>query len=193
MTNYYEIKDDYLSDYRIQRQTSLPDNVSFTTGAFINEPLPEPIVFEVDYPDDVEPPHFLKDVIPIFSSGLLDTLRSAGIDNFQAFPAMLVNPVMGKQWTNYWALNIIGIISAADMDSSDYDLLMAGDPGGVDIPLAAFRTIVLDSQALPNEPMLFRLAECPHVIMAREDIINAIKQNRPSEGWGFKIHKTEVH
>ena len=57
-----------------------------------------------------------------------------------------MNPKTKQTWEGYYAFNVIGLISAANMDASDYDTLMTGSPDNVNLPLVAFRTIVLDEK-----------------------------------------------
>ena len=188
---YHHIEPDNFSDYGVTRKPKLPDGVSFIKGVSITEPLPEPLIFEVDYPKRDDIPHFLGDTISLFSDHLVKTLRSGGVDNFQVFPAVLRNPSRGLEWTNFWAFNAVGLIEAAALDRSGYDTIMGADSDGVDIPLLGFTKLVL-SKAKVREALMFRLAESPSTLLIHDKINAHIDANDPPDGWGFDATEIEV-
>ena len=108
---YYQIKSDIYSDFRVTRNPRLPPSVSFIKGLRILDPLPRPMPFEVNYPD--QPPHLVGNTIAVISEQLRQALQSLAVDNFEAFPATLRNPTTGAEWTDYWALNVLGLVAAA--------------------------------------------------------------------------------
>lgn len=65
-------------------------------------------------------------------------LNAAGVNNFQLFPAVVVNSTTGESRDDYYAFNILGLLQAADMDASDSTLIMQGDSSSNGIPLAMF-------------------------------------------------------
>jgi hypothetical protein len=189
MTDYYEFDTNNYIDYGVKKGPKLPPAISFMSGEIIKSPLPE-LVFEVNFPKGEQLPHLLGDEVPLVSGTLLEVLKRAGIDNFQIFPANIMNPTTKQTWEGYYAFNVIGLISAANMQASDYDTLMAGSPDGVNLPLVAFRTIVLDEKNTFGLPM-FRLAQSPDVILVNQYVVEALKANKPVNGWGIRIVKCE--
>jgi len=188
---YHQIEPDNYSDYSVTKKPKLPDGVSFIKGVLINEALPAPLIFEVDYPTRDDVPHFLGDTIPIFSGYLVQTLKAAGVDNFQVFPAVLRNPKSNAEWTDFWAFNAIGLIAAANIDESEYDTLMEGDAEGVEVPLLAFDEIVLEKKKTHDQSM-FRLAESPSVLLIHDRINRYVDAHDPPDGWGFDATEIEA-
>lgn len=129
------------------------------------------------------PPRELKDLcIPIMSKRLSDALTSAGVDNIDYFPAILKNIKTGETY-NYMAYKIIGLVSAADMDASEYetyDSNAVADTSFYELSIDESRTYGLK---------LFRLAENTSAIMVHESVkkyleeagINTLKFMKPDE------------
>jgi len=184
-TLYYHVEADYYSDYGVTMNPDLPDDVSFVKGEIITVQLPDPMEFEVNFPSDKDVPHFIGfNSLPVLSELLLKTIMSCGVDNFQTFPAILKNPETGKFWKGFFALNVIGILAAADPVKSESDIIMEGDPDGVDVPLVGFNTIVLD-KSKTYDMLMFRLAESPSTLLIHDTVYNHIVANKPATGWNF--------
>jgi hypothetical protein len=181
-TIFHCIEPDNEADYGITRNPAV--KVSFFTGKVIASPLPEPLVFRVDHPPDVAPPHFLGDRIPVCSRLLLGVLEAAGVGNIQSIPAVLENPDVGARWTDYVAINVLGLRAAARLDQSTFDTLVGGDAQSGVPPLLAFHEIVLDAAKVKG-CLMFRLAESPSTLLIHDSVNAYIDAHAPSEGWGF--------
>jgi len=120
----------------------------------------------------------------------IDLLKSQGVNNFQAFPAELFNPETGKKRLEFYLFNVIGLLKAVNLDKSDFDVLMPASSDGVDTVLAAFHKIVLDSKKT-MEMKMFRLAEDPGTLIIHEEIVDALSNNRPENGWGIDVIEVE--
>lgn len=99
-----------------------------------------------------------------FRDDLIAALEEFGVNNLVKYPVSITDPDDGMVYTNYKAVNIIGVVSAADMNKSKYKL-------NDDIPLidVAFDELVLkenDSQDL----LMFRLAESLTTILVHESV-----------------------
>lgn len=186
---YHRIKGSRLSDYGVRKDPKLPPDVSFIEGVMITEPLPNPMIFEVNHPSQDKLPHLFNTTIPVISDYLVKTLRSGGVDNFQVFPAVLRNSKIGVAWRGYWAFNVIGMLAAANLEKSEYDTIMEDDPEGVDVPLVGFLTIVLNKKKTHHEAM-FRMAESPDTLLIHDRILKHMIANRPPDGWG--VDATEI-
>jgi hypothetical protein len=185
---YYIIEPDNFDNYGVTRNPPLDDDISFIDGVLLAN-VPSPLVFEVNYPTAARPPHLLGDTIPVISDVLLRVLRDAGVDNFQAFVAILRNPATHSEWKDYWALNVIGQLDAANMQASTFDIIMEGDAEGVESPLVAFDTLVLDEKKTSNA-LMFRLTQSPDTLLWHDRVLEHVVAATPTGGWGFDA--TEV-
>lgn len=184
MENYEEMR------CRIEQEPDLSDeNFRLYKGEYISHDeavrLPKPLVFPVDCNNELKQPNHLTGIsIPLMSHELVSVLQKNGVDNLQQFPAILRNEETGDEWGNYYAVNIVGLISCADMEKSDYTQI--GARPNSDIPLAHFHNLVIDEERAHGH-YLFRLAEEPHVIVASEEIYKAT-DTPPSKGrWGINL------
>ena len=188
---YFSIDSSNTSDYYVTGEPQLPDGRKFVSGVRMESPVPNPLVFEVNHPSKAQLPHFVADVIPVFSDLLVNTLRTAGVENFQAFPAVLRNPEVGETWDGYQVFHAIGLVAAASLEKSKADTIMGGEPGGITVPLMGFHTLVLDKEKTRNLAM-FRLAESPSTLLIHERVMAHIRANRPPNGWGFVSTQIEA-
>ncbi len=180
---YHHMQRDNFDDYGVITNPQLPDFVSFIKGALIRETLPVPLVFEVSHPVRAAVPHLLGNAIPLMSDYLVKTLRAAGVDNLQVFPAILKSKA-GEQWEGWWAVNTLGLVAAADLEKSEYDTLMKGAAGGVEVPLLAFTKLVLVA-AKTHDFSLFRLAESPSTLLIHDRLNKYLDSHDPPDGWGY--------
>jgi hypothetical protein len=188
---YHHIDSANDSDYQVTKEPKLPGDRDFVYGKKHTGKLPRPVVFEVNYPTRKAVPHFIGETIPVFSDSLIKVFRSAGVTNFQAFPALLRNPDTDAAWDGFSVFHEFGLIAAADLDRSEYDMIMDGDPGGVSTPLAGFHVLVLDKKQTRNAAM-FRLAESPDTLLIHARVLQHIKKHRPPGGWGFDATAIEA-
>jgi hypothetical protein len=188
---YFSIKSSRTSDYYVTLEPELPGNMKFVKGVKMEGAVPNPLVFEVNHPSRAQLQHFVSNVVPVFSDLLVKAMRSAGVENFQVFPAVLRNPEVGENWDGYWVFHEIGLIAAASLEKSKADTIMAGDSSGVATPLMGFHTLVLDKEKTRNEAM-FRLAEDPTTLLIHERVMAHLRANRPPNGWGFVSTQVEA-
>lgn len=179
------------SDYHVTRDPELPDGVDFTSGERIRKRVPNPLVFHVDYPTRSALPHFVAETIPVLSDRLVQTLRSAGVTNFQVFPAVIRNPKKRLEWRGYWAFNAIGVLAAASLRLSKYDTIMRGDRKSGIAPMLGFHRLVLTKKKTGGAAM-FRLAESRDILLIHTRVLDHIVANRPPGGWGFDETKIET-
>lgn len=126
--------------------------VSWFTGTFIDEELPNPIVCELDEEDSgPDMPDFFDVDLTLCSDRMLAALRKAGVNSLQLFDAEIVNPFDNKTYRNYMAVNILDRVSCADLEKSTCDPSSGS-------PLIEFDELVLDRGRVGNHKM-FRLAE----------------------------------
>lgn|SRR5690606_8139260 len=166
MSRYYELSEDYLHDYGITSGPKLPDRSVMAGEAVDGGLLPE-LRFEVNVPDGESCPHYMTGGTVIASDRLVAVLRGAGVDNFQCFPARLVNPDTGMERTGYQLFNVLGVGSVTDAGATMADAAAAGR-GGLH---------------------MFRLAGSLATLVVDEVVRDALVAHRPPEGWGILLEE----
>lgn len=110
-------------------------------------------------------PSYLEAAAPLFRDDLIAALRAFGVNNFEAYNVAIFDPDNGQTYTNYKAINIIGLIAAADMDKSNATVHPNGPPlGDVD-----FDGLVIDETKTHGE-WFFRLAESTNAIIVHKRV-----------------------
>ena len=136
-------------------------DIPWTMGYKYPDPLPEPIICPLNpRAGRTMPDIFLTD-IPLFSEKLLAAFDEAGVDNIDTYEAEIHSPE-GVVHRNYKAANIVGLVSCADLERSEY--LPDADP-----PMMSFTNLVID-EARAADHGLFRLAEDSLVILVSESV-----------------------
>jgi hypothetical protein len=135
------------------------------SGAAITDPVPDPLVFEVD-PErsGTLMGNIYTTSYPLWSDALIAAFKEAGVDNLQLFNAAIKNHIDGKTHTNYKAVNILGLISCANMKKSK--LMGTSDSVFLD---ADFDSLSIDDSRT-HGALLFRLAENVTAILVREKV-----------------------
>lgn len=96
----------------------------------------------------------------LMSKRLRDFFTAAGVDNIDYYPAEIVDVESGNSYDNFFAFNVVGLISAADLGKSRYS-----DIDG----LKMFDSISVDAGKAKGA-LLFRMAESPSQILVHESI-----------------------
>ena len=127
--------------------------------------IPSPIEITFDpFRGYTGPPEEYRDIgIPLMSVRLASALLESGVDNIQFFDIDQKNSATGQIY-EYRAFNIVGLVSAADLEQSDwssYDNKPIAD--------VSFRKLVLEESKIPNL-LLFRLAENINAVMIHENV-----------------------
>ena len=189
MNQYYKFESDNYVDFGIKKSPSLGEQ-SVMQGRFIDSAkLPE-LIFEHDFPLGEPMPHYLTGGTVLVSKELINVLDSAGVDNYQAFPVTLVNPDTKEIRKDYLLFNILGLIKATSLVDSDYDELMQRSAEDIGLPSVAFNGIVINSKNTYGAHM-FRLAEDPIYSIINDQVVKALKANKPDDGWGIVIEELE--
>jgi len=167
-----------------------PVDTSFLSGAIIDESaIPETIRVQGMFRADAPPSHFQLGKIPIFSTQFVEALRSGGVDNIQVFPAVIVGDD-GTEWSNYHAVQIVGLVRCADLEKSDCQIIArAVDESSP--PLCIFDELEIDPQKVPAGFRIFRLAEQPSWILINEPLLDLLLDSAPDTdiGWGFMFNQ----
>lgn len=145
-----------------------PGVKSWLLGQQHAAPVPEPIVLRLEPGDDVPPPVMVNSTILVMHTALVEALRRAGADNFDAYATILDDPAHGRRWEGYAAVNIIGAVAAADLARSRYRAF-----GGTPFVDVDFDSLVID-EARARGLRLFRLAECVSAVVVHEQVKAAL-------------------
>ncbi len=116
------------------------------------------------------PPYFLPD-LPVFRDDLIAAMRKCGATNLDAYDAVILDPDSGKKITNYKAVNLIGLVSAADMKKSKYTVHT--QPALIDVD---FDSLVIDPSKT-HDLTIFRLAESTNAILCHERLVEYLDRN----------------
>jgi hypothetical protein len=166
----------------IIEEPELSSDYPWYTGKVVAYEVDSPMVYELDDPggyydeeDECKEPLNLKslydgEAFPVMSNDLFEALKAAGVDNLQVFPAHLKESDTGTLHTDYWAFNVLGLISAADMEAST--LMPHAKPGSLDIH---FDSLVIDESKTHGQH-LFRLAENCSAIMVSEQVRDEVER-----------------
>lgn len=108
---------------------------------------------------------------PLMSDELVAALQNAGVDNVQFFDAVIFDSLSGDEHSKYKAFNVVGIVSAADLEESIF--MESSDSRLID---ADFESLKLnEKKAVPFK--LFRLAENVGAIIVDEVVKNEVEQS----------------
>lgn len=110
-------------------------------------------------------PSYLEAAAPLFRDDLIAALRAFGVNNFEAYNVAIFDPDNGQTYTNYKAINIIGLIAAADMDKSNATV----HPNGLPLGDVDFDGLVIDETKTHGE-WFFRLAESTNAIIVHKRV-----------------------
>ncbi len=161
----------------INEPEDLPIELDFIGGQRIDIPVDNPLVFTTnakagDIIRDFDDSSFL-----IMSKRFLELLQQADVDNLQTFPVIIKSEVDDTIWDNYFGVNILGLISCADLSKSTYDEIMPGH-------------YIFDELAIHAEKadgaLLFRLQEHSPTIIMHRSVGEYIMEQDPDEtllGW----------
>ncbi|MBN1602714.1 MAG: hypothetical protein JW915_13985 [Chitinispirillaceae bacterium] len=143
--------------------------LNWFSGSLMNIKIPEPLEFKLeekggDYITDFFPPS-----IPLMSKKMLQALNTAGVDNIESFKAILIDRAGNPVPEEFFAVNIIGRISCADLDASECEVDDPDDPVGV-----SFDSLVIDEERT-HGALFFRLHEAVNGIVVHNSVRKAIE------------------
>ena len=117
---------------------------------------------------------------PLFHRDLVAALHECGVDNLETFEVRIVDVQTGEICTDYLAVNVLGLVAAADMRKSQ---ATTHSPDGlIDTD---FDSVVLDEGAA-QDLLCFRLAENINALV----IHRSVKEHLESKG-GYELTFTE--
>jgi hypothetical protein len=135
------------------------------------EPFKGPLVCKLDE-DFIEGklPTFYTDPAVIGTKQFYNDLLKIGLDNIDVYPVIIRDEVNSKTIDNYVLMNILGRVSCADMDASDYDMLGDDESDNLNV----INKLVIDSTKVRGLD-LFLVHEDTDCIVISEKVYNHIK------------------
>ncbi len=172
---YFQLGYDYPKDeqdghYMIEDGIDFDGVKSWALGKPFNAQLPNPISVTLAPIGGFsgKPPEMFDEYMCLMSAKMIDVLKKSGVDNIEVFPAKLVDGPNSRTF-DYFAVNIIGMVAAADLGKSEWENL-DGEPK-ID---TAFTTLVVNPDKARGLP-IFRLAESTGTILVHERIKSALE------------------
>ena len=131
--------------------------------------IPRPLRYELspEYPGEV--PWFFKVGGPLMHDAMVQALRDAGVDNIDVYDALLVDPEDGSEWTEYKAVNIVGVVAAVDVAKSKFD------PDHPDRQMTSRIEELTLNDKVAGDLLIFRLAEKLSAIVVHDKVKAAIE------------------
>ncbi len=150
------------------------NSAPWMTGELLTRTVPNPVVFRTDpdYPGTLKPMY--EGTILLMRDDLIARLRDAGVDNLQTFPAEIRDEQRKQQHTNYKAVNIVGVVSCANMAESER-MDPEDDTEMIDVD---FESLVID-ESKTGGALLFRVAEAVSAIVVHGSVRERIEDAVP--------------
>ena len=144
--------------------------INWLSGKPFAEPVPEPLTVNLDDRFGTTLPDILTDTILLMSNRLIDALQRAGVSNFNLYEVELEEPNGNVIKGEYKAVQILGRVTAANMENSD-----VFDPLNMGHTLVQFRKLALDEGKIQRQG-LFRLQESASTIIVDEAVKREIEK-----------------
>jgi hypothetical protein len=144
---------------------------SWRGGARFEDPPPEPVQAEVEPRYRGLMAEFWDSPLPLMTKRLLSALQEAGVTNLDTYTAEIFDSTENRTYDNYVAFNIIGKISAADLNQSSYDATLPERMVSMD-----FDSVVIDENATRGA-LMFRLAESVNAIVVHEKVKQYLEES----------------
>jgi len=144
------------------------DGIWWNDGARFKQVIPTPIGVSLKPLEERSPDHgpmmpaLFLGPIPLFREDFIASLKAGGLDNLDFYEARITDPDTGAVFSNYKAVNVIGIIAAADMGRST-----ATVHDGIPLVDVEFDELVVDEDKTGGM-LMFRLAENNSAILVHE-------------------------
>lgn len=179
---YYLLSSSSRPRRRIGKKTFIK-GAKWWRGAVISVDLPDPIEFTLDSysPGSPAEDQYMGAVIytnpPVWRDDFIQALRDCGVYNFDTYNVAITDPDDGTVHSNYKAVNILGLVAAADMEKS-----VASVHDGIPLIDVDFDELVIDEKKTKGIKM-FRLAESNNAILVHESLRDALLE----KGFGSDV------
>lgn len=136
------------------------------TGALLPVEVPSPIEYLIEDDDEGEMGAFIETSAPLMSRDLLETLTLAGVDNLEVHEAVITEAATGREYHDYVAVNIVGLLAAGDRARTVTESI-----DGLGTWIHRF---AMDESAARGA-LMFRLREGPSKVMVHRSVKEAIE------------------
>ena len=173
---YYRLDSDQTRQNTFIRANSHA-HVLITNGERIPEDIPTPFEFIMEI-EELEQEEETEEVVyetpnlvayvrncSLMDKRMVKTLKSAGVETVQTFPAIVRHPETNFEFHNYEVVNILNLASGANRQASDTH------PLG---PSNYFHKLVIDESKVNYDLLLFRLAEYSFEVIIQERVARAL-------------------
>lgn len=119
---FWFVRQDLFTDHGVidvVGHTPVTGDLLWTQGVRFEAPVPKQTL-RLDAASGTRFPDFFDTTIPLMSPRLVEALRGAGIDNFDAYPMLLERNDTGEATDGYLAVNLIGCVDAVDAARSPH-------------------------------------------------------------------------
>ncbi len=167
----------YESSIYIKEPEDYPSELHVIEGRYIDVSVESPIVFTTNAKAGDVMRDFGDSSFLIMSKRFVELLQQAGVDNLQTFPVVIKSEEDDTVWDNYFSVNILGLISCADLTKSTYTEIMSG--------YYRFRELAINAEKA-KDALLFRLQEHSPTIIMHRSVGAYIVEQDPDEtllGW----------
>lgn len=156
----------------IETCPTVPGIRSWHLGRKIEKPVPVPLTFELHphYPGRM--PDFFDETIPLFSNKLFTALNDMGVENIEGFQAVLVDGDDKVVSDQYQAVNVVGVVAAADLAASK-----VADGTAPTLIDTSFDSLAIDPNKARGQ-LMFRLAEDVSAIIVHQSVKDHLTDNR---------------
>jgi len=177
---YFKLVNDieFDSPFVINEPEGLPVEFDLMSGEEIKVSVKTPIVYTTNAKKGDRLRDFLHSDYMLMSGKFLDLVKKSGVDNLQIFPAIIKSTEDGHVRENFFGVNILGLVSCADLSKSRYDEMMSG--------YYCFDELAIDVNKIPQGLLMFRLKEHAPTVIIHHDIgqyIYANDQEDDLAGW----------
>lgn len=182
---YFELLPDIFGNAGADIVQPLPERVYFCVGEMVDAKKLPPVLDFTTSSSAKEPPRGLLGMrVPVMSDEFIAALTESGVSNLQVFPATLKSRVDGTTWTNYKAVNVVGLVFCADLERSTYQKMM-GTPGGGP-PLLSITDLKIDASKAKGA-LMFILGETGTTLMLNGKVVDKLLAMRSDDDWGISV------
>jgi hypothetical protein len=169
-TEYFMLDSRDAEDTMLLRSLQDVGGVTWYSGRRFTAPVPDPLYVDIveGYESDTVPLSYNSNV-PLMRDDLLACLKSNRADNIDSYPGIIRNTVTGEETHGYSAINIIGLVRAADPAETFY--YEANPSRLID---ADIDSLAIDAKRAHGF-LLFRLAECVTGVVVHEKLRRAVE------------------
>jgi len=162
----------YKKDHRGRSWLKGEPFISSSEVPIFKQPPPTPVVVGIESGNDNHPfPSFLEEPIPLVRKDLFKILINSGVDNMDVYQVELQYSNGKLASIDYYAFNLIGKISAVDLNKSVCPTEQVNRKVNMQID-----SLTVDESST-KEMLMFRLAENITTILVHEKVRMAVKES----------------